>query len=710
MKRGELKVVKRTGEIVDFEAGKIRGAVYKAIVAARKSEKEEYKNLANILANEVIKSISRKRKDKISVEEIQDIVEQVLVQHNLPDVAKSYILYRQKREELRKAKNIFGVHDELKLSLNAMKVLSARYLLKDEDGKIIETPAQLFKRVAKAIAEADLKWEPKEEVKKIEEQFYGMMASMDFLPNTPTLMNAGTKIGQLSACFVIPVEDSLVSIFDAVKTMALVHQSGGGTGFSFSKIRPKGDIVKSTKGVASGPVSFMRIFDATTDVIKQGGKRRGANMGILRYNHPDIIEFIASKTRENFLSNFNISVAVDDKFMYAVFNDREIDMINPRTGKSAARKKARDIFDLIAAMAWRTGDPGMIFLDKINSGNPTPGLGKIESTNPCGEQPLLPYESCNLGSINLANMVLEDGGKRDVSWVKLKRTVNLAVRFLDNVIDANKYVLPEIKEVTKKNRKIGLGIMGFAELLIKLKIPYNSEQALNTADRVMAFVQKEAKKTSSEIAGKKGNFPEFKKSRLAGHFEKMRNATVTTIAPTGTISIIADATSGIEPLFAVAFVRNVLEGARLVEINREFEETAKQRGFYSNELVRKITETGSVQSIREVPDDIKKIFVTALDIPPEWHVKMQAVFQKHVDNAVSKTVNLRHDATIEDVRKTYLLAYKLGCKGVTVYRYGSKKEQVLYTGAALTKDINEENVVSAQPEFSGGCPTDFCLF
>lgn len=703
MERGALKVVKRTGETIGFNPEKIKSAIQKALLAAGNKDK----NLANVLAKEVVKIISRKKRAEISVEQIQDFVEQVLIQHNLPDVAKSYILYRQKRAELRKAKQLFGVSDELKLSVNAVKVLTARYLLKDENGKIVETPVQLFKRVAKAISEVDLKWEKKEDVKKIEEQFYKLMIARDFLPNTPTLMNAGTKIGQLSACFVIPVEDSLVSIFDAVKSMALIHQSGGGTGFSFSKLRPKGDIVKSTKGIASGPVSFIRVFDTTTDVIKQGGKRRGANMAILHYSHPDIVEFITSKTKENFLSNFNISVSVDDKFMYAVYNNKDIALVNPRTAKTVSRKNAKDIFELIATMAWRTGDPGMIFIDKINKANPTPELGNMESTNPCGEQPLLPYESCNLGSINLANMVSEN----EISWVKLKRTIHLAVRFLDNVIDANKYVLPEIKDMTKnKNRKIGLGVMGFAEMLLKLMIPYNSEQALDVADKLMKFIQKEAKKASSELAKKKGNFPEFKKSGLKSEYENMRNATVTTIAPTGTISIIADATSGIEPLFGVAFVRNVLEGTRLVKVNKEFEAVAKQKGFYNEELVRKITKTGSVQEIKEVPDNIKKIFVTALDISPEWHVRMQAVFQKHVDNAVSKTVNLPHDATVQDVKNAYLLAHKLGCKGVTVYRYGSKKEQVLYSGAALTNDINEEPIVSAHAEFAGGCPTGFCTF
>lgn len=692
MKVGGIKVVKRDGSFVGFDSSRIQEAIYKALVSVKKDSK----TLAEILANDVSALILRQKKKTINVETVQDLVEQILIKHNLPDVAKAYIIYRHKREQLRKAKRIFGKSDELKLSVNAIKVLSARYLLRDEDGKVTETPAQMFRRVAKAV---DID-------KKYEEDFYKIMADRDFLPNTPTLMNAGTKIGQLSACFVIPVEDSLVSIFDAVKTMALIHQSGGGTGFSFSKIRPKGDIVNSTKGVASGPVSFMRVFNETTEVIKQGGKRRGANMGILDVSHPDIIEFISAKTKENFLGNFNISVSVSDKFMNALEKDYDFDLINPRTKEAVATKKAKDLFDLIVTMAWRTGDPGMIFMDRINRHNPTPELGKIESTNPCGEQPLLPYESCNLGSINLSNFVTSN----QINWVKLKKTVGIAVRFLDNVIDANKYALPEIKEITKKNRKIGLGVMGFAEMLINLGIPYDSEEALNVADRLMAFIQKEAKKTSSEIAIEKGNFPEFKKSKLAESNKNMRNATVTTIAPTGTISIIADCTSGIEPLFAVAFVRNVLEGAKLVEISKEFEQIAKEKGFYSDELIRKITENGSVQNIKEVPAEIKKIFKTALDISLEWHVRMQAVFQKHVDNAVSKTVNLPYDATIDDVRKAYLLAYKLGCKGITVYRYGSKKEQVLYSGSALTKELSEEAQVTANSEFSGGCPSYYCNY
>lgn len=694
MMGGEIKtitVIKRDGSKIDFFINKVKNAILKALSAVKNDDKK----LAEILAKDVLSSITRSRKKEMHVEAIQDIVERTLMKHNLPDAAKAYIIYRHEREKIRNAKN---VSDDLKLSVNAMKVLSARYLLRDETGNITETPTEMFRRVAKSV-DVD---------KKYEEDYYQLLCSRDFLPNTPTLMNAGTKMGQLSACFVIPIEDSLENIFDAVKTMALIHQSGGGTGFSFSRLRPKGEMVGTTHGVASGPVSFMRIFNETTEVIKQGGKRRGANMGILNVDHPDVFDFISCKSEKNFLNNFNISVAVSDKFMHAVENDYEFELVNPKTKKAVKSKKAREIFNMIAANAWKNGDPGMLFIDRINRHNTLPSEGRIEATNPCGEQPLLPYESCNLGSINLLNFV--DDSKGQISWTGLKKTVNLAVRFLDNVIDANKYILPEIKKITKRNRKIGLGVMGFAEMLIKLNIPYDSEEALHMAKRVMEFIQKEARKTSEELGKEKGNFPSFKKSRLAKEFKNMRNATMTTIAPTGTISIIADCTSGIEPLFAVAFVRNVLEGSKLVEINKEFEKIAKERGFYSEELIRKITKDGSVQNLKEVPADVKKIFRTALDISPEWHVKMQAQFQKNVDNAVSKTVNLKYDATIDDVKKVYLLANKLGCKGITVYRYGSKKDQVLYSGANVTNNLDESENVTVHSEFSGGCPTFQCNY
>jgi len=555
-------------------------------------------------------------------------------------------------------------------------------------------------------------------VLKTEEEFYDAMASLEFLPNSPTLMNAGTRMGQLSACFVLPVQDSIKGIFDAVKYMAMIHQSGGGTGFSFSRLRPKGDVVRSTHGIASGPVSFMRVFDAAADVIKQGGRRRGANMGILRVDHPDILEFIQSKSKEGHLTNFNISVAVTDEFMKKVERGEDYDLINPRTGKAVRRLKASDVFNLMVTSAWATGDPGLVFIDEINRNNPIPHLGMIESTNPCGEQPLLPYESCNLGSINLSKMV-RDGA---IDWERLKKTVRMAVHFLDNVIDVNKYPLRQIEKITKMNRKIGVGVMGFAEMLIKLGVKYDSQEALQKASEVMKFISEEAVKSSVKIGEKRGSFPSFEGSLWEKKgFKHMRNATLTTIAPTGTISIIAGCSSGIEPIFAVSFIRNVLEGTRLLEVNPIFEEVAKRRGFYSDDLMMEIAKKGSLQDVPGVPEDVRQLFVTAFDIAPEWHVRMQAAFQEYTDNAVSKTVNLVHDATIEDVRETYLLAYRLKCKGITVYRYGSKAEQVLYVGGVVGKERGELlnyvgdvagkdrgellEYVGALPEYSGGCPT-----
>lgn len=561
----------------------------------------------------------------------------------------------------------------VKLTENAIKVLEKRYLRKNENGKVIETPEQMFRRVANNIAKADEKYGG--DVKKTEKEFYDMMINLYFLPNSPTLMNAGTSIQQLSACFVLPVEDSMDKIFETLKHTALIHQSGGGTGFSFSRIRPKGDIVRSTGGIASGPVSFMKVFNSATDVIKQGGRRRGANMGILRVDHPDIMEFITCKENPKELTNFNISVAVTDDFMEKAMKGEDYELINPRTGEAVGKLNAAEVFNKIVEEAWKSGEPGVIFIDEINRHNPTPHVGEIEATNPCGEQPLLPYESCNLGSINLSRFV-KNG---DIDWEKLKDITWKAVHFLDNVIDMNKYPIPQIKKMTLANRKIGLGVMGFADMLIQLNIPYDSNEALELAEKIMSFIQKEAKAASVELGKQRGSFPNFKGSVYDGKYEAMRNATVTTIAPTGSISIIAGCSSGIEPLFAISFVRNVLdEEDRLYEINPYFEKIAKEKGFFSEELLKKIADNnGSVQGIEEVPQEVQRIFVTALDIPPEWHVRMQAAFQKYVDNATSKTINLREDASVEDVRKAYLLAYKLKCKGITVYRYGSRPEQVI---------------------------------
>ncbi|KCZ72793.1 ribonucleoside-diphosphate reductase class II [Candidatus Methanoperedens nitroreducens] len=675
------KIRKRDGRIVQFDKSKIANAVFKAFLATKSEDGKR----AEDVANQVTEIIKKRIPGIPGVEEVQDIVEEVLIKNGYAAAAKAYILYREKRAQIRRAKQFFVVKDELKLGVNAVRVLERRYLLKDESGNVIETPLQLLQRVAKAVA-----LDPESE-----EEFFEMLVRLEFLPNTPTLMNAGTDLGQLSACFVIPVEDSLVSIFDAVKHMALIQQSGGGTGFSFTHLRPKGDIVRSTKGVASGPVSFMRVFDTTTDVIKQGGKRRGANMGILRADHPDVVEFSTAKSKEGFLTNFNISVAVDDRFMKAVVEDGEYELINPRNMEVVKKARARDMWDLIITMAWRTGDPGVVFIDEVNRYNPTPQVGQIESTNPCGEQPLLPYESCNLGSINLAKMV-KDGS---IDWEKLEKIIPIAVKFLDNVVDVNKYPLREIEEITKANRKIGLGVMGFADMLVQLGIPYNSEDALKKGEEIMRFIQEKSHAASERLAQERGAFPNFPGSIFK---TPIRNSTVTTVAPTGTISIIAGCSSGIEPLFAVSFVRNVLEGTRLVEVNPYFEAVAKERGFYSEGLMMNIAKQGTLAGIEGIPDDVKRVFVTAFDIAPEWHVRMQAAFQKYTDNAVSKTINFPHDVDIKEVEKAYMLAYELKCKGITVYRYGSKIEQVLYLGDRIDK------YVSADTEYAGGCPAPVC--
>lgn len=567
---------------------------------------------------------------------------------------------------------------ELKLTPNAMTVLERRYLKKDANGKPVERPEDMFHRVAANIAKAEKNYGATDaDVDATAEVFYGMMTGLDFLPNSPTLMNAGRELQQLSACFVLPIEDTMESIFSTIKNTALIHQSGGGTGFSFSRLRPANDKVASTGGVASGPISFMKVFNAATEAVKQGGTRRGANMGILRIDHPDIIDFINCKLDNDDLNNFNISVGITEAFMRAVEEGTDYDLKNPRSGEPVSKLNAKDVFDRIVELAWKTGDPGIIFLDRLNRDNPTPQVGEIESTNPCGEQPLLPYESCNLGSINLANMV--KGGA--VDWDKIKDTVHKAVHFLDNVIDMNNYPLEQIDKMTRSNRKIGLGIMGFADMMIKLGIPYNSEEAISAGREIMRFIDEEGKNASEGLAKVRGTFDNFAGSKFdKPGGRKLRNATVTTIAPTGTLSIIASCSSGIEPLFAVSYVRTVMDKDELIEVNPYFEAAARERGFYSSELMKMIAHHGTVSDIKDVPEDIRRLFVTAHDIEPKWHVKMQAAFQEHTDNAVSKTVNFGHDATPADVAEVYLLSYRTGCKGVTIYRDGSKDEQVLSTG------------------------------
>ncbi len=597
------------------------------------------------------------------------------------------------------------VHDDLELSVNAVKVLERRYLLKDDRDAVVESPSEMFRRAAGGAAKADLRYGGKKAASRAGEEFYRMMRNLDFLPNSPALMNLGTAVGQASACFVLPVEDSIESIFNAVKYMALIHQSGGGTGFSFSMLRPKGDAVRSTRGVASGPVSFMRVFDAATDVIKQGGRRRGANMGVLRYDHPDIIEFITAKTRDDILQNFNLSVSASDRFMRAVKRGSDYELINPRTCEPTGKVSAPDVFNMISLSAWRGGDPGMLFIDEVNRHNPTPSLGDIESTNPCSEQPLLPYESCDLGSVNLSGMVDRSG---EIDWEKLREAVRTGVHFLDNIIDVNHYSLSEVRDATLANRKIGLGVMGFAEMLIMMDMPYDSKEGLRTAEEVMGFINREAHMMSAELASERGVFPNFEDSVLPEWgYDSLRNAAVTTIAPTGAISIIANTSSGIEPLFAISFVRNVMDGMELLEVNRLFVDYARKNGFYSKELMRRIARSGSLKGVEKIPERVRRLFVTALDISPEWHVRMQAALQKHTDNAVSKTVNLPANASVEDVSNVFLLAHRLKCKGVTVYRYGSKHEQVLYLGGSAA-DNSDNSIsrdhVSAESEYAGGCP------
>ncbi|MFZ5392307.1 MAG: vitamin B12-dependent ribonucleotide reductase [Patescibacteria group bacterium] len=575
-------------------------------------------------------------------------------------------------------------------SENALKVLQSRYLTKDENGKVLEEPKDLLKRVAKVVAAVDFEYGASGE--ESAKEFYRIMANMEFLPNSPTLMNAGRKLGQLSACFVLPVGDSIEDIFEAVKNTAIIHQTGGGTGFSFSRLRPSNDVVKTTMGKSSGPLSFMKVFNQATEQIKQGGTRRGANMAILRVDHPDIIQFIECKRDLNELTNFNISVALTDKFMEALENDDEYDLINPRNQEVWGRLRAKEVFDKVVDNAWFHGDPGIVFIDRINKYAPVPSMGPIEATNPCGEQPLEPYGSCNLGSINLAKMVAEKNGDFQVDYEKLRKTVRIAVRFLDNVIDANKYPLKQIEEVNKKLRRIGLGVMGFSDMLIKLGVPYDSNEAVRLAEDLMNFINTEAWNMSRELGEKRGSFLAFSDSTLVAKGEKaVRNCSITTIAPTGTISIISNCSSGIEPLFAISYIReNILGGdTKLVEVNPLFEKIAKQRGFYSEELMKKIAQKGSLQEIMEIPEDVRRVFVTSHDISPEWHVKIQAAFQKYVDNAVSKTVNFKHDATREDVYKVYMLAYDLGCKGVTIYRDGCRDKQVL--NIAGTKDLQKKN-------------------
>ncbi len=693
MFRGKIsKIVKRDGRIADFDRHKIASAIAKAAISA-----EENPTIGSRLAERVERILFLRYRGRLpTVENIQDIVEEILMNSGNNNIAKSYIIYREKRSELRTTKEFYGVRrDELKLGVNAVKVLQSRYLLRDSHGNLTETPKEMFRRAARAVAAADKKYN--ENYKKTEEEFFAAMSRLEFLPNTPCLMNAGTGFQMLNACFVLNVEDSLDKIFDTLKTAGILQKFGGGTGFSFSRLRPNGSMINSTKGFSSGPVSFMNLFDAMTGVIKLGSKRRGANMGVLSVDHPDILDFIQCKNNINSFTNFNISVAATDRFMSAVLKNKNYNLVDPKTGRKVKSLSARAVFDLIVMNAWSTGDPGMIYIDRINRLHPL--HAEIEATNPCGEQPLLGNESCVLGSINLAKFV----NKNEVDWDGIKRTVFLGVHFLDNVVDANYYATKEIEEITKSNRKTGLGVMGWADMLYQLGIPYDSNDALKLAEKLMLFISKNARKASENLGNRRGSFSNFNKSKLKKHYKYMRNATVTTIAPTGSLSIIAGCSSGIEPCFALSYVREILEGTFMLETNPYFEDASKRAGFYSKSLANEISKTGSIRNVKHIQNEIKKLFVTAFDIGFEWHVKMQAAFQKYVDNAVSKTVNLPENAARDDVREAYLLAYKLGCKGITIFRTGSKDgRQVLYSGEEY------ERRIKMRSEFAGGCPDIEC--
>jgi ribonucleoside-diphosphate reductase alpha chain len=647
-------------------------------------------NISRSLREEILKMELR----TITLPLLEEIVDAKLIEYGLTKTCPI------------KLEGSLFLKEELSLSENAKMVLRKRYLKKDGTGKVIETPDQMFRRVAHHIALAEKNYGDAGQVEKVEDNFYRMMTEFKFLPNSPTLMNAGQRLGQLAACFVLPVEDTMEGIFDSLKNAALIHKSGGGTGFSFSRLRSKNSRVGTTGGIASGPISFMKIFNTATEQVKQGGTRRGANMGILRVDHPDVMEFIHCKKDNKDLENFNISISVTDSFMEALRDGSSYDLIDPREKKKVGTANASEVFEALVKQAWENGDPGIVFLDRINRDNPTPALGEIESTNPCGEQPLLPMEACNLGSINLAKFVAKSDEGPVIDYEGLKDIIWWSIRFLDNTIDMSKYPLPEIEAMVKGNRKVGLGVMGFADMLYQLQIPYNSEKALQTAEEIMSFIQKESHLASAYLASERGPFPNFEKSVFKGREDAVyRNATTTTIAPTGTLSIIAGCSSGIEPLFALSFVRHVMDNDELIEVNQYFETTARERGFYTRELMERIALKGSISEVRDVPEDVRDVFVTAHDVTPDWHVLMQAAFQKYTDNAVSKTVNLPKDATIDDVKKVYLLSYKLGCKGVTIYRDGSKENQVLSFKNGEKKTILSMADVKERPETLEGFTT-----
>ncbi len=703
-------VLTRNGQTEEFSLLTIAESVFSAAQSVGGKDRE----LSIALAHEVVERLNSRlagsaegnaedgstkksrEEEPVLVEQIQELVERVLIEHGHVKTAKAYILQQHKKhpekeeiegkEEIRSKEEVknhdYITEESLQFSGQAVRILERRYLRQDETGNLVETPKEMLWRVALNIAFADRFYGADEEgVNSTAEKFYNLMAGLRFLPNSPTLMNAGTKFQQISSCVVLPIDDSMESIFASLRDAAMIHQRGAGTGFSFSRVRPKGDVVKKQLGVAAGPVSFLHVYDAALEVIKQGGVRPGANMAVLRVDHPDVIRFIESKRDKKSLKNFNISVAVTDNFMRAVEADREYYLVHPKTGKYVGKLRAKDIFAIITQNAWKTGDPGLLFIDEINRKHPAKQLGEIETTNQCGEAPLLPHEGCVLGSLNLNKFVDEEN--KEILWEQLRETVHAAVHFLDNVIDMNNYPKPEIEQQTKNTRKFGLGIMGFADILFKLQVKYDSEPGLEIADRIMSFIHNAAYEKTMELAENRGACPAWNGSDHQRQGRKMRNMTCLSIAPTGTISILADASPGCEPLYALSFHKTVLGDTELIYVNKTFEKVAKEMGFYSPDLIRKIARSGSIKDVTEIPAGIRDIFVVAQDISPEWHIRMQATLQKHVDNSISKTINFPKAATIKDVENAYLLAWKEKCKGITIYRDGSYEDQVMNIGEGM---------------------------
>ncbi|WP_431920999.1 adenosylcobalamin-dependent ribonucleoside-diphosphate reductase [Nonomuraea jabiensis] len=692
------EVRKRDGTVVAFDPEQIRRAIQRAAAEAGVPDP----GVTGKAAHQVVDQIAARFDGRApTVEQVQDVVEDTLMAVGLTGIARAYMIYRNRRAELREAKRLLGVRDELKLSLAATVVVKERYLRRDAAGAVIESTGEMMDRVARHVARGEDEFRPGSSARWAEE-FSRAMRALEFLPNSPTLMNAGCGLGLLSGCFVLPVEDSLESIFTAVKDAVLIQQGGGGTGFAFSHLRPAGDPVRSTHGVASGPVSFIRIFDVATEIVRQGGRRRGANMAVLDCAHPDIRAFVTAKSESEHLENFNLSVAASDAFMRAVEDRAPWPLVNPRTGGVVGEVGAADLFDLIATQAWRSGDPGLLFTDQINRANPTPLLGRIEAANPCGEVPLLPYESCNLGSVNLPRFVT--GG--DVDWQRLTDAVALAVRFLDDVIEVNRFPFPELDQAARRTRKIGLGFMGLAELLCMLRVPYGSAEAVRLAGRIAHRIAAAARRASAELAAERGPFPCFEQSVHAKEgTPPLRNAQLTAVAPTGTISIIAGTTSGIEPMFAIAYVRNVLD-RHLIEVNPLFERTARDRGFWSERLIADIAATGALPDDSSVPEDVRRAFVTAAQVPPSAHLAMQAAVQQHIDAGVSKTINVPASATVDEVKRVYLDAWHADVKGITIYRYGSKPGQVL----TFLGEPPQQAPIRVDSSYAGGCAHHVCEF